>query len=163
MLPACVHMWESTRTNGEGATVGYFSSNSKQEQNIQLIKESGGKFNSIRQLYELLNDVGWCEMSVFSKQQWDSNNKCNGQCNATVLIVQEYFGGEIIQYPNPTPNKKNHYFNRINGVDIDLTADQFNPRLNEYHKCDILYRLGRSSFCYEKSACICKLQMGLNG
>ncbi|MDD7617030.1 MAG: hypothetical protein PUJ97_00155 [bacterium] len=44
-------------------------------------------------------------------------------------MVQEYFGGDIIAYPNPLNDKKCHYFNRINGLDIDLTFEQFKLQL----------------------------------
>lgn len=40
-------------------------------------------------------------------------------------MVQKYFGGDIYYYDKPDEEKRGHYFNRINGVDIDLTSEQF--------------------------------------
>lgn len=67
---------------------------------IPCIKPNN-KFSTIGELYDLLNSIGWNEMTVYLKVQWDPALKCSGQCNSTALLVKEYFGGEIINYPNP--------------------------------------------------------------
>ena len=81
----------------------------------------------------------------------------------TALLVKEYFGGEIINYPNPNGGvtKKGHCFNRINGVDIDLTSEQFVPRLTGYASCQKKANFGMNQFSCEKSAYILKLKIGL--
>ena len=99
-------------------------------------------------------------MTVFYKTQWNPKQKSCGQCNATVLVVQEYFGGDIISYPNPEPGKKGHYFNRINGIDIDLTSDQFETKL-DYSSKSKIGNFGKNSFNCEKSAYIIKKNLGL--
>lgn len=114
---------------------------------------------SVSDLYSLLQEKGWCEYSAFNKKMWDSNNKCNGQCNATVLLVQELFGGDIIEYSNPPGDKTKHFFNRIDNCDIDLTSDQFENTLN-YSAQNKKARMS-SNFEYQKSAYILKLRLGL--
>jgi len=139
--------------------VGYFISNANKT--INCIKQNE-RFNSIDELYNLLLNNGWSELSVFLPKQWDVNNKCSGQCNATVLIVKEYFGGDIIAYPSPTVDKKGHYFNRINNVDIDLTSEQFDPPLTDYSsKTKIATSFGRYDFECKKAAYIVKKNIGL--
>ena len=65
------------------------------------------KFSTINELYDLLNNIGWDKMTIYLKGQWNSKLKCSGQCNSTALLVKEYFGGEIINYPNPDSNANN--------------------------------------------------------
>ena len=117
--------------------MGYYSSDPKLEKQIKC--KDNSKFKTISELYKLLENRGWCKESVFNKNQWDENNKCVGQCNATALLVQEYFGGDVIKYPKPSKDKKMHYFNRLyvtddktKWVDIDLTSEQFNFDLPNY-------------------------------
>ncbi len=59
--------------------------------------------------------------------------------------MQEFFGGDIIAYPNPESDKKGHYFNRIDGIDLDLTFDQFKKKLNYSSKSKI-GNFGKYSF-----------------
>ena len=89
---------------------------------------------------------------------WNPSNKCNGQCNATVLLVQEYFGGDIIEYPNPSDDKFKHFFNRLNGCDIDLNSEQFDSPLN-YCVQNMKAKIS-SIFDNQKSAYILKLRLG---
>jgi len=52
---------------------------------------------------------------------WDKeNNPSAGQCAVTALVVQDYFGGELWYCKH-----FKHYWNRINGLEIDLTIHQF--------------------------------------
>ena len=139
--------------------MGFYISNPNVE--IKCIKENN-KFSTIKELYELLNDHGWEEMTVYAKKQWKPKLKCSGQCNATALLVQEYFGGEIIYYPLPKGyDKKVHYFNRINGLDVDLTSEQFNPMLLDYSMQRRKANFGYNKFSCEKSAYILKINLGL--
>lgn len=130
--------------------------------NIKCIKEND-VFSTIYELYDLLNDHGWEAMTVYLREQWNPKLKCSGQCNATALLVQEYFGGDIINYPKPNGGevKKGHCFNRINGIDIDLTSEQFNPKLTEYSSLQKKANFGKFKFSCEKSAYILKKNLGL--
>jgi hypothetical protein len=53
---------------------------------------------------------------------WTAANPARGQCNVTALLVEELFGGEILKTPLP---EGDHFYNRIDGRRIDLTASQF--------------------------------------
>ena len=96
--------------------MNYYSSNPNKSD--KFVAKKNSVFSTLTELYNVLDEMGWCEYSVFSKGQWNNENKCCGQCNATVLLVQEYFGGEIVQYENPTGKKSMHYFNRIGYVEF---------------------------------------------
>lgn len=53
---------------------------------------------------------------------WNRENPARGQCNVTALLMHELFGGEILKIPLP---EGDHFYNRINGQRVDLTASQF--------------------------------------
>lgn len=59
------------------------------------------------------------------KSRWTKENPTCGQCVPTALLVQHYFGGDIYKH-----KIESHYFNIIDGVVIDLTADQFTYKLD---------------------------------
>jgi hypothetical protein len=62
-----------------------------------------------------------------SSASWTSKNSAEGQCAVTALIVQDYLGGDILKtYALTSTGRISHYYNSINGVEIDLTKDQFN-------------------------------------
>ena len=54
---------------------------------------------------------------------WDSRNRAFNQCAVTALIVQDYFGGELLRCP--MTDGGSHYWNRVDGDEVDLTASQF--------------------------------------
>jgi len=47
-----------------------------------------------------------------------------GQCAQTAVVIQEWFGGEILRTTG-WHGQGNHFYNRIDGKRIDFTADQF--------------------------------------
>jgi hypothetical protein len=54
---------------------------------------------------------------------WTPANPSLGQCAITALVVRDWFDGELLRCPIPG---NSHYWNRLpNGVEVDLTADQF--------------------------------------
>jgi hypothetical protein len=53
-------------------------------------------------------------------KEWDKDNPAYGQCLVSALIVQDYLGGDLVFSKKPR-----HYWNRINGKDVDLTRNQF--------------------------------------
>jgi hypothetical protein len=57
-----------------------------------------------------------------SSGQWLAANPARGQCNVTALLVNEYFGGEILKTPLL---EGDHFYNRIDGKRVDLTKSQF--------------------------------------
>ena len=52
-----------------------------------------------------------------------------GQCAPTAIVVREAFGGEILKTDGWPPNGR-HFYNHIDGVRYDFTADQF--EMSEY-------------------------------
>ena len=57
------------------------------------------------------------------KKQWTKENPALGQCAVTALIVQDFFGGEILFCKH-----QNHFWNQMPDSDkthIDLTRSQF--------------------------------------
>ncbi|MEM8971817.1 MAG: hypothetical protein AAGD43_07140 [Pseudomonadota bacterium] len=54
--------------------------------------------------------------------QWTNENPASGQCNVTAAVIFDLFGGEILRTQLPGVW---HYYNRINGVRLDLTDSQF--------------------------------------
>ena len=60
------------------------------------------------------------------------SNPTFGQCSISALVVQHFFGGEIMETELPEEWQKkfgfnNHFWNRIAGQDIDFTKEQFPP------------------------------------
>jgi hypothetical protein len=60
--------------------------------------------------------------SLATSGGWAADNPTRGQCNATALLLEELFGGEILKTPLP---EGDHFYNRINGQRLDLTDSQF--------------------------------------
>ena len=80
-----------------------------------------------------------------SRGNWDSNNPALGQCAVTALLVQDYFGGELLRCK--TKLGYTHYWNRLaDGTEVDFTESQFeagtdSPIKNEYQVRDRGYVL----------------------
>jgi hypothetical protein len=59
---------------------------------------------------------------------WAPSNPSRGQCAVTALVVNDFFGGQLLEaevhYPDGS-RQGFHYWNRLSGVDIDLTREQF--------------------------------------
>jgi hypothetical protein len=59
---------------------------------------------------------------------WTGANPSLGQCAVTALVVHDLLGGELleaeVQHRDGSPQGF-HYWNRLAGVDVDLTRDQF--------------------------------------
>ncbi|MGI9410722.1 MAG: YunG family protein [Hyphomicrobiaceae bacterium] len=60
--------------------------------------------------------------SLDTAVQWTAENPASGQCNVTAAVVFDLFGGEIQRTRLPDAW---HYYNRIDGVRMDLTDSQF--------------------------------------
>jgi hypothetical protein len=60
---------------------------------------------------------------------WSPARPSRGQCGATALVVRELLGGLLLEaevlFTSGEPQGF-HYWNRLPGLDLDLTADQFN-------------------------------------
>ena len=65
--------------------------------------------------------------SIETSGNWLPDNPARGQCNVTALLIHDLFGGEILKTPLP---EGDHFYNRIGGERIDLTASQFDAPVN---------------------------------
>ena len=65
--------------------------------------------------------------SVETSGNWLADNPARGQCNVTALLINELFGGDILKTPMP---EGDHFYNRIAGERIDLTACQFHAPIS---------------------------------
>jgi hypothetical protein len=68
----------------------------------------------------------WCA-ETSSEPDWAAANPAWGQCAVTSCIIQDYLGGEVVWAEAVLPGgaKKSHYFNQIDGQELDLTRRQF--------------------------------------
>ena len=64
----------------------------------------------------------WGAETSFWPDEWTPDRASFGQCAVTAMIVHDRFGGEVRRAVNEGVI---HYWNRIDGVDVDLTRDQF--------------------------------------
>lgn len=80
----------------------------------------------IEELQDKLKNA-WCAETSYYSEKWDSSNAAYGQCAVTALIVNDYFGGDIVwaEVDLPSGEKESHYFNLIDDKEIDLTGSQF--------------------------------------
>lgn len=60
--------------------------------------------------------------SSATSSRWTTDNPANGQCSVTALLLHERFGGELLK---TRIGAADHFYNRIAGQRVDLTADQF--------------------------------------
>lgn len=81
----------------------------------------------IRQLTEALR-LSW---PVDAKDRvwadWPPDNPARGQCEPSSLVVQDYYGGDIVRYRVTGDGiNETHYFNVLDdGTVIDTTASQY--------------------------------------
>lgn len=80
---------------------------------------------------EFLNNVRKISSSEtsFDSDGWTAENPLWGHCAVVSLLAQELFGGELVQgdldkYPK-YKYLKSHFWNRIDGSDIDFTSEQY--------------------------------------
>lgn len=79
----------------------------------------------------------WDASTSADGDTWDETNPAYGQCAVTALLVQDLMGGDIVWRDAviDDPGTENeyfeedehvsHYFNEVDGEEIDLTRQQF--------------------------------------
>lgn len=69
----------------------------------------------------------WSKETAYSPHSWCEENPAFGQCAVTALIINDYFGGDIVwtEATLPSGEKISHYFNIIEETEVDLTRSQF--------------------------------------
>ncbi|HVK24270.1 MAG TPA: hypothetical protein VM677_23190 [Actinokineospora sp.] len=60
---------------------------------------------------------------------WHPGNPARGQCGTTALVLHDLLGGELVLGEVHVYGERTgfHYWNRLGGIDVDLTRDQFRP------------------------------------
>jgi hypothetical protein len=61
---------------------------------------------------------------------WSPANPARGQCGPTALVVNDLLGGELCVAEvrlRDGSQRGFHWWNRLDGVDVDLTLEQFGP------------------------------------
>lgn len=92
---------------------------------IRCIEKNDYGVQTLADLFGILLE-SWCKETAYPSCQHDyvqENDPTYGQCAITATIVYDLFGGTINRVR--FSDGGTHYFNRIDGRDIDLTSDQF--------------------------------------
>ncbi len=69
----------------------------------------------------------WSKETSGTPEEWTATNPARGQCDASSFVFWEHFGGALVLaevYVEGT-QIEHHYWNRVDGEDIDLTREQF--------------------------------------
>lgn len=64
----------------------------------------------------------WSSETSSPTHAWSPTNPAQNHCSVTALIVQDYFGGEIL---STRTSGGTHFYNLIDGKRWDLTVSQF--------------------------------------
>jgi len=69
----------------------------------------------------------WCRETSADPDGWSESNPAWGQCAVTELVVRDVVGGDLVWAEAQLPDGRriSHYWNRVQGQDIDLTREQF--------------------------------------
>ena len=79
------------------------------------------ELTTLGDLYEILTHCWKAETAYPSDQKyWSDAVPSYGQCAITAMLVYDLFGGELYRTKDHS-----HYYNRIDGHWVDLTAHQF--------------------------------------
>ncbi|TDT15433.1 hypothetical protein BDK89_1003 [Ilumatobacter fluminis] len=71
--------------------------------------------------------ASWSNESSASPDDWSLGNPAKGQCEVSSFVAWELLGGELVlgHVYAGTDFQEYHYWNRIDGADLDLTRRQF--------------------------------------
>lgn len=73
----------------------------------------------------------WSATTSYERDEnWSSENPARGQCVVSSLIVQDYFGGDIVRYAITSEGiDETHYFNVLeDGTVLDTTRSQYKDK-----------------------------------
>lgn len=73
-------------------------------------------------------EASWGADTAFTKSNWSPENPARGQCVVSSLVVQDYFGGDLLKYSVTGKSiEESHYFNQLaDGNIVDVTKSQYN-------------------------------------
>lgn len=71
--------------------------------------------------------TSWSVETSAEPESWTSANPAKGQCEVSSFVAWEYLGGDLVlsQVFVDGEMTEHHYWNRIDGTDLDLTREQF--------------------------------------
>jgi hypothetical protein len=69
----------------------------------------------------------WAKDTCYEETEWSEDNPARGQCVVSSLVLQDYFGGELLRYKVSGDGiDETHYCNTFdNGTLMDVTASQY--------------------------------------
>ncbi|MGI9528446.1 MAG: YunG family protein [Acidimicrobiia bacterium] len=69
----------------------------------------------------------WSAETSSTPDEWSTEVPAKGQCDASSFVAWEYLGGDLVlgQVFADGAQTEHHYWNRIDGEDLDLTGEQF--------------------------------------
>jgi hypothetical protein len=75
-------------------------------------------------------EASWCleTCDPTDAAAWTPTNPSLGHCAVTALVMHDFFGGELLEAEVFFRNGSRqgfHYWNRLAGVELDLTREQF--------------------------------------
>ena len=84
------------------------------------------KMNETEELTPAIR-LSWCRDTSSTPSEWSLDNPARGQCVATVLVVQDYLGGDLEKLVTLYHDKEeSHYRNVLPNGDIyDITSIQY--------------------------------------
>ncbi len=90
------------------------------------------KKNLLKKLENALRK-SWSKKTCYEKVQenWKKEIPETGQCAVTALIINDYLGGEIVR--SDTNTGVSHFWNIVDGVDVDLTKNQFDENIKFFN------------------------------
>jgi len=71
--------------------------------------------------------ASWASETSEQSEHWSPANPAMGHCDVSSFVAWEHLGGDLVlgEVYLGDEFQEHHYWNRIDGVDLDLTASQF--------------------------------------
>jgi hypothetical protein len=95
---------------------------------------------TLKQLEKAIRS-SWGRNTCHFKFLWDdkSQSESAGHCRVVAILVQDYFGGDIMHTHVRGMPKWDHFYNLVKGKKVDLTYDQF-PKNTKFVRPNLVSR-----------------------
>ncbi len=82
--------------------------------------------SDIERVFQAIRD-SWSAETCGTPAGWSRDNPAWQQCDASAFVAWEHLGGELVlgKVFRNGEQVEHHYWNRIDGTDVDLTRSQF--------------------------------------
>ncbi len=69
----------------------------------------------------------WARETSEVPDAWEQNNPAMGHCDVSSFVAWEHLGGDLVlgEVHKDGAFQEHHYWNRLDGKDLDLTKSQF--------------------------------------